>query len=253
MIEAIESIIYCEGYHDRSFWDGILKCLGCTSLKTKDGTAVIDPFGEELKGGHFAYHSKSGRFIRLVPCHSKNDVIKFAKVRLQLIATKPVDRLILNVDSDLSSILSVEEATQKRFSTLSDKARNISQSSQLSKAFDFNFEGGALLISFIDWHTDAPSSILLPDQQTLERLVCDALLTAYPERSKTLTPWLTDLPEVATKVVKTYAWSHMAGWHAGDNCDAFYSRLWEDEKVKVELIDRLIACGAWRVAEELSK
>lgn len=253
MIELIESIIYCEGYHDRSFWDGILRHLGCTSLKTKDGTAVIDPFGEELKGGHFAYRSKSGRFIRLVPCHSKNDVIKFAKVRLKVIATKPVDRLILNVDSDMSSKLSVEEATQNRFSTLSDKARNISPTAKMSDTLDFNFEGGAPLIAFIDWHTDAPSSILLPDQQTLERLVCDALLTAYPERSKTLTPWFDSLPQKSREEVKTYAWSHMAGWHAGDNCDAFYSRLWEDEKVVEELRKRLETCGAWSVAEALSK
>ena len=151
MTESVESIIYCEGYHDRSFWDGILKHLGCRSLKTLDGTAVIDPFGEEMKGGHFAYHSKSDKFLRLVPCHSKKDVIRFAKLRLKLITTKPIDRLILNFDSDLSPDISIEEAAKMRLANLEDKARNISPTTTMSKTFDFNFEGGTPSITFVEW------------------------------------------------------------------------------------------------------
>jgi hypothetical protein len=43
----------------------------------------------------------------------------------------------------------------------------------------------------------------------------------------------------------------MAGWYAEHGCEDFYSGLWRDERVRVELEKRLRASGAWDVVEVL--
>ena len=36
MSEKIESIIYCEGFYDRAFWDGILQYLKCATSQLRE-------------------------------------------------------------------------------------------------------------------------------------------------------------------------------------------------------------------------
>ena len=119
----------------------------------------------------------------------------------------------------------------------------------------FLIDSGSTKLTVIQWRTDAPPSDLLPMQQTLERLVCDALLKAHPDREKILAPWFDSLTQKSRDEVKTYVWSNMAGWYGVHSCDDFYRHLWDDQNIKVreELIKRLEACGAWSVARELTK
>lgn len=45
----------------------------------------------------------------------------------------------------------------------------------------------------------------------------------------------------------------MAGWFAQFGCETFYHKLWLDPPIAEEMKTRLMACGAWRVAEELAQ
>src|SRR5947199_7771732 len=95
-----ESVIVCEGYHDRAFWAGWLTRLGCTDPGLKPGSStrkpIIDPWGDEVRGGQFAYHSQSGAFLRVVPAHGRTKVLTAARVRLLGRASRPLARLLIN-------------------------------------------------------------------------------------------------------------------------------------------------------------
>ena len=96
-----------------------------------------------------------------------------------------------------------------------------------------------------------PPSAGLPAQQSLERLVCAALVAAYPPRGPAVTNLLDSRPAAPVAGPKEFAWSHMAGWYAEYGSDAFFRKLWLDAPAVTELQTRLTACGAWRVAEAL--
>jgi len=65
-----ESVILCEGYHDRAFWAGWLLYLGCTDpglppVGRTTRTPIDDPWGDRVIGGQFAYLSNTQQFIRV--------------------------------------------------------------------------------------------------------------------------------------------------------------------------------------------
>ena len=117
--------------------------------------------------------------------------------------------------------------------------------------------GGAVAVSLLRWETDDATGLGLPGQQTLERLVCAALIAAFPQRGPAVQAWLDRRPEAPVAGPKEFAWSHMAGWYAEHGCQEFYSYLWQaesgDGRVREELEKRLRACGAWQVAEALAQ
>ena len=118
---------------------------------------------------------------------------------------------------------------------------------------EFLLDDGATLVSVIRW--EAPDGILegVPSQQTLERVVCAALVAAYPARGPAVHKWLKSRPDSPPESPKESAWSYMAGWYAEFGCEAFYRRVWADDRVAAELKSRLVECGAWRIAEALAE
>src|SRR5260370_33851953 len=102
-----ESYVLCEGYHDRAFWAGWLLHLGCTDPskvhgKTSRSTVQV-PWNNPVARGQFAFHSKTKRFVRVVPCHGKENILHAALTRLNERGTKTLARLIINVDSDTNA------------------------------------------------------------------------------------------------------------------------------------------------------
>jgi hypothetical protein len=118
---------------------------------------------------------------------------------------------------------------------------------------DVSLFGGATTVSLVRWQADDPVEAGLPAQQTLERLVCAAVIAAYPERAEPVQRWLVSRPKAPPAGPKHFAFSYMAGWYAEFGSDTFYQKLWKDEQLVVPLRSRLDACGAWRIAEELAK
>src|SRR6266849_1740361 len=103
MSEPNESYVLSEGYHDRAFWTGQLLHLGCTDPGTRPNgqrVRISDPFGDFVGRGHFAFQSKSGAFIRIVPAGGKSYIPELLKTRLKESPLKRLQRLVVNVDAD---------------------------------------------------------------------------------------------------------------------------------------------------------
>ena len=225
-------------------------------MKPKKKTDKLrkDPWAKSVSGGgQFGYYTVSEKFIRVVPCMGKDEIIPIVEDRLDRRLLERVEHMTLNFDSDLFADKTLNPKALDALASVKGMLERKNIQFVLKGEREFVLDDGSTTLTVIQWSTDAPPTDILSNQQTLERLVCDALLKAHPDRLDTLTPWLASLPQKSRDEVKTFAWSHMAGWHAGDGCEAFYSRLWEDEKVVAELIQRLTTCGAWGVAEALAK
>ena len=249
-----ESVILCEGFHDRAFWDGWLTLLGCNSDGFKPGTPgypASDPWGDKVRGGQFAHRSKSGRFIRLRPCGGKKNVLQEARIRLRLRATKPLLRLIINVDVDRSAV-TPSGTTGLRQQDVLHELQQIDPGASQNADGIIEVDGGATTVALIRWETNDLPANGLPDQQTLERLVCASLVAAYPPRAKTVQDWLNARANPPLPDPKEHAWSYMAGWYARHGCEDFYSNLWRDAKIISELESRLRSSGAWQIAEEVA-
>jgi hypothetical protein len=250
-----ESVILCEGFHDRAFWDGWLTYLGCNSDGFKPGTPgypASDPWGVKVRGGQFAYHSKTGHFIRVVPCHGKSKILQEARIRLTRRTTNPLLRLVINVDVDTSAAGTTSGSTGLRQQDVLHQVQQIDSGASLNAAGIIEVDGGATVATLIRWETNDPPAPGLPDQQTLERLVCAALTAAYPPRAKTVQDWLDARQNQPPPDPKEHAWSYMAGWYAGHGCEDFYSNLWRDASLVHELESRLRSSGAWQIAETVA-
>jgi hypothetical protein len=250
-----ESVILCEGFHDRAFWKGWLTHLGCADpgLPPAGKTArapILDPRNTPVTGGQFAYHSKSGHFIRVRPCHGKSKVLPAARLRLGQRPSKQLLRLIINVDPDVRVAGATTATTGLQLQDLLQLVHSTFDPSATVNA-DGNIEvdGGATMVALIRWEVTDPPAPGLPDQQTLERLVSAALAAAYPPRAKAVQDWLNSRPACPAPDPKEHAWSYMAGWYAEHGCEDFYSNLWRDAAVVRELESRLRSAGAWQIAD----
>lgn len=253
-MSATESMVLCEGYHDRAFWTGWLLHLRCVDpgapLRGQARARVVDPWDTEVERGDYAFDAPRGGFIRVRPCGGKDEVCRAARIRLGQRATKPLAALLVSVDADRNA-----DRTPNRQRTLSPEAvGKIVREADPGAAEDAGVlvMGGGTKVHLLRWEAGDPPSPALPNQQTLERLVCAALLAAYPHRGEAVSRWLESRPKAPEAGPKEHAWSHMAGWYAEHGCQDFYRCLWDDPRVAAELRSRLEACGAWQVVAALT-
>ena len=250
-----ESIILCEGVHDRAFWDGWLTFLRCDGGGYKPGTPgfpASDPWGDKVRGGQFAYRSKSSSFIRVRPCNGKHNVLREARIRLTQRTTKPLVRLVINVDVDTSAAGVTPGSTGLRQQDVLHQVQQIDSGASLNAEGNIVVDGGATIVALLRWETKEPPARGLPDQQTLERIVCAALTAAYPHQAKAVQDWLDARPNPPPADPKEHAWSYMAGWYAEHGCEDFYANLWRDANIVRELESRLRSSGAWQIAETVA-
>jgi hypothetical protein len=110
---------------------------------------------------------------------------------------------------------------------------------------------GSTLVSVVEWNSDDAAGTGVPAIQTLERLICSAMVAAYPQRAPAVQQWLDSHPEPPGSSPKEFAWSYMAGWYADCGCEYFCQAVWSDARIADELKSRLTRAGTWRVAEDL--
>lgn len=253
MSEPSQSIILCEGYHDRAFWQGwLLTHLGYVDPGARPGAArtdVWDPWDKKVGSGQFGFISPSGHFIRVVPCQGKQNVPSAARRYLKDRKINRVARVVLNVDSD--SEAGIVPQTNASIAALLALAKTVEPTAQQIDETHVALDTGSTVLSSIRWETDAAETTGVPIKQTLERLVCSAMAAAYPARAQSVQSWLDARPDPPPPEVKEFAWAYMAGWFAEKNCDYFYSNLWEIKPIADELVKRLTASGAWKIAASL--
>ena len=252
-----ETVILCEGYHDRAFWKGWLLHLGCTDLWSlqsgkREPTRIVDPWGNTVSKGHYAYRSKSDRFIRVVPCGGKNNIIRYAHIRLGKHTSNTLEHLVINVDSDENVEDMADSTCGVKLEAVRNLVREFDDTAEETSGGEFKLLESTTTVSFVRWEADDKTKDGLPAQQTLERLVCAAIAEAYPKRAPNVQAWLDSRVKAPKAGPKEYAWSYMAGWEAEHGCEAFYACLWDDKRIAEALRKRLQESGAWRVAEAIA-
>ena len=261
-----ESVVLCEGYHDRAFWAGWLLSLGCTDRgRRRNGAGrkdVRDDRSGKVVGGEYGFRSKSEKFVRIVPCggdskavaREARDRLKEERQRwLQQAAESQLARLIFCIDPDVN----VDQASVKTGFAQRDLRAWVNEfdpSAEETEHGDMALFDGRTVVSLVRWEVSDEDKRGLPSQQTLERLVCAALVAVYSDRGDAVQEWLDSRPSGPKAGPKEYAWSHMAGWYAQQGCQEFFHVLWEKEpEVVQELRSRLTESGAWRIAEALAE
>lgn len=252
-----ESVILCEGYHDRAFWAAWLTRLGCTDPgKPEPGSnrrkPIEDPWKNEVKGGQYAYHSLSGKFVRVMPCGGKDSILPVARNRLTQRGSKRLARLVINVDSDVDAGAAASQASRPSLQAVEQLVRRLDPKATRMAEGDWRLDDGATVVSVVRWETEDARAAGLPNEQTLERLVCAAVIAAYPKRAPAVQKWLDARPNGPASGPKEFAWSYMAGWYAESSCEFFYRRVWDDLRIVKELESRLRSSGTWQVAEDLA-
>ncbi|MFL5344333.1 MAG: hypothetical protein ACJ8AT_06050 [Hyalangium sp.] len=250
-----ESVILCEGYHDRAFWDGWLRFLKCdvpqANNKVVSNKIIKDPWGRTVSGGQFGYQSPTGSFVRVVPCGGDVFIPAALKDRLAGRTTHALRHLVVNYDADTDARTESDARTgvEAAHNSVQTILKSVDPAFTTSPQGDYLLDGGKTVVSVLVWWTPDAHSDGLPWKHTLERLVCAALNTTLPGRAQAVEQWLQSRPGGSPAGPKEYAWSNMAGWAAEKGCEAFFSALWSDPQVVTELQSRLVQTGAWRIAE----
>lgn len=250
-----ETVILCEGFHDRAFWAGWLLSRECRNLSIRPGREgrieVRDPFGQPVVKGAYGYETPAGHFVRVRPCHGKDNILEAARTRLKQRVKERLTRLVVNVDDDSDIAGSPAQKTGPQTADIMTLACGFDPHAVEDANGDILLDGGTTQISLIRWGTDDAPTPGVPDKQTLERLVCASIVAAYPERGENVQTWLDTRHEPPEFSIKEYSWSLMAGWRADGGCDDFLRSLWDDDAIAAELKTRLEVSGAWRIVEDI--
>ena len=175
------------------------------------------------------------------------NILPIAARRLDQRSTKPLAHLFLSYDADVK---------------LADTATGVARSEQrlddLARQFGGARVGDSWMIEqttlvLVSWRANDGVLPGLPGKQTLERLICAAVVAAYPDRGSSVQTWLDNRPGAAPAGPKHFGWSYYAGWYAHHGADDHYHPLWEDERAASELETRLGQSGAWAAVEELAR
>lgn len=249
---APESVIVCEGYHDRAFLNGLLLWRGCEALKDK-------PYrdGKKVKGkGQYAFRTPRGGWLRLVPSHGDSRLLESSETFIREGKTHPLARLLIVRDDDnLAVARDGGEATHDaQRAALESWARSLG-ARRLDGTEDFELGGGVCptRISFMIWRSPDPDALHLPAKQTLERLVCAAIAEAHGPRCKAVEAWLASRPDPPPDELlhKSHAASHMAGWFSDRGYEGLFGAVWDDDGIRDALLKRLRETGADGVIDAL--
>lgn len=106
-------------------------------------------------------------------------------------------------------------------------------------------------VHLILWSSVGKDEIGVPGPQTLERIVCSAIMESSRQRAAAVQRWLDARPDAPGTSPKAYCWSYMAGWFADRGCEAFLSGLWDDAALATILTGHMGTCGALATIEAL--
>ncbi len=94
----------------------------------------------------------------------------------------------------------------------------------------------ALPCAVARWSTDDPAGTLwLADQQDLARVICSALIRAYPARAADVANWLEREPLGEKPNGKSYAFAQLAKWYPGTTEAGLPNRVLGDPAIREHL------------------
>lgn len=256
--EKNETLILCEGYHDRAFWAGcVTHAFGgkdgreavASATAKPDGalpkkTQLLDPWGQRVADGAFACISSSGRYIRINPCNGYAGILPALRVRINLAGQKPLRSVIVGVDADtLSNGTGNSPITAQGLRDF----LAVAPPEPLGPVITLNLGQVIVPVALVHWKAGRKPENGSPAKGCLEQLVCAAVAAVYPKRLPTIASWLasrTDPPPKAQQE-KEIALSLVAGWHAHQGVEGFYRSIWADDAIRASLIEQLKHTGQW--------
>ena len=257
-MNAAESYILCEGYHDRAFWAGLLKHFNCIDPGFATGTHthrdfIYDPWSAEVKGGQYAFHSRSGHFIRVVPAHGKDNLKPFARQRRALRGQKTLTRLLVNTDSDRDADETTNTMSPISFDSLLLLAQEFDPAAVAQGTHRINMDNGQTTVVLAEWSASDEVLDGIPNQNTLERLISAAIIAVHPEYGPAVENWLRSRPSPPPPNPKEHAFSYLAGWYADrGSYEALCTTLWGDPAIAQELETRVRSLPFWETIAEMT-
>lgn len=230
-----QSVVLCEGFDDRAFWSGWLQRLGCRPAET--AAERRDEWGREVSKGRYLFYSPAGDRILVEPFEGRPKLNRAVDAWMRELATRPIRRLVLNIDSDGVVDGSGPAVVGREPDGLRD----------LIGRTDPN---GVDLLPIV-WECADPNAPGIPRQQTLERLISAAIGAAHAGRGESVARWLVDPPVGDSESPKSHGLSYAAKWYSSHGFVDFYADVWRDHEVAAQLERRLRASGAWVRAETL--
>ena len=173
--------------------------------------------------------------------------------RLRDFEQQPFDRLVISVDADSlagvpASILdevSVEHVLQWVRAVQADARQNADN--------NIVFADGQAQVSLVNWRVSTGTTAGVPNKQTLERVLCAALVAAHPERGDPIERWLASRPNPPPIHPKEHAFSYLAGWRADSGgYEGAIAAWWNDERVAAELEKVLDESGTWELMRAIA-
>jgi len=209
--------------------------------------------GSVVAGGEYAFASPAGEFIRVKPCHGASLVLEAARARLKNRGQKLLANLVINYDADEFADRQNPTAGDAIHIRVFAMLREFDPAAAALDATRFQIDSGATEAHVAKWSaTDGPGPGL-PHQQSLERLICAAVLEAYPSRGIPVDAWLKSRPEPPAAHPKEHLFSFLAGWYAdAGSYEGLIERLWADAVVSTAILRRLDASGVLAVAKRIA-
>lgn len=241
-----QSVIVCEGYHDRAFWKGWLTRRGCVK-------APQDPWGSNVRGGQFGLRSPSGRFIRVVPVNGNEKLLyRAAGTYLRNAATEPTTRIIVSTDAD-------DRSPADRHAQVIGGLERLVETLALTDAERVGGElrAGSTTLSPLVWPGEAIAPAAgVPSCATLEQVVCAVLARHEPARGPHVGAFLATAGDGTgwtrpADVGKSHAWAWMAHREPGDAGERFFEAPWEDDTLAAEL-EALLGARAKQLVGDLT-
>lgn len=241
--ETAHSLVICEGYHDRAFWAGLLGHVGFSD-PSDGGQRTVHAWGKQVRGGRFAFDSPGGHRLLVIPARGfRGDVGRAAHAFLKRCQIEPIRHVVLCVDDDSLAPDDDRAEPPKAREPAQDWFRTLVRTK--TDGGSITGEGRAILpqgenLHLVVWKTDDPPAPGLPAFQTLERVVCAALVETHGDAVESVARFLADAGHVGRPAVcKGHAWSFMARLWPESGCDDFYRQVWRDAAVAEALERRL--------------
>ena len=239
-------LVICEGAEDRAFWNGLLKARGWDRVQPKAGREAAgrkrgrDPGQPPYTLGTPDRPDAEERpYVELRPSGGYGDLER--TLHNLLVEDRPTNlirEVLLNFDTDLSDEDTAKGRTGKKAHTVAANLRLKGLPAEERKDGGVNLADADCHITLVPWDSPGPTRPGVPEKRTLERLVCDALAAARPERAVAVETWLNSRginPASESHRHKSAALSYYAGWYPGQGSFAFYEHLWGDPPVAAEL------------------
>lgn len=248
-MSAEQSVIVCEGYHDRAFFAGWLKYKGCRVI---DWKKEKDPFGSKVDGGHYGFMSPVGSFIRVVPAHGDlTKLVQTTEFYLRNAPTKPTRAIVVATDADDHAI---DARRDNVFQALDRLVTHLALPD--CERVDDDLRAGPTLLRPLVWPGQpVAGGPGIPSAATLEQLVCAVLARHEPHRTTCVHTFLATAGDGAgwkrpADIGKSHAWAWMAHRRPIDECERFFEAPWEDATLAAEL-EAAMGAPTVRLIDEL--